>query len=269
MKIIEVENLQKKYSNFLLDIKNLTINEGMVVGILGNNQTGKTTFIKCLLGIIKNYKGTVNLNVDYQDIGIVLDNVFFPDTLKPQDIALIMQDIYNNWDQTLYNNYLQKYFLTNKKIKTLKIDEKKKLEIIVALAHHPKLLVIDDITTLMDSRTRREIIELLLEYLKNKKNTLIISTHNPLDLEHLIDRIIILDKGKIIFDEDYVNSNYATLECKEEILLKLNKEDIISLQKNRDTYQVLIKNKHKYLELKENKINLEDLIVLITKGASK
>ncbi len=271
-KAIEIKDLIKSYPNFTLNIKNLTINKGTIVGLIGENGAGKTTLIKCLLNIITNYKGNIKL-LNKEDIGVVLDNMFFPDILNPQDIAIIMHDIYKTWDNDLYYNYLDRFNINKKEqIKKLSTGTKKKLEIATALAHKPKLLILDEPTSGLDPIIRREILDIFLDFMQDENNTILLSTHITSDLEHISDQIIFINKGNIILNEsrDDILDNYGILKCRKEEFNNISKEDIISYQKNRYDYQILIKDKKtikkKYPNFIIDNITLEDLMVLKLKG---
>jgi len=141
---IEVKNLTKEYKDFKLDNINLEIKKGCIVGLIGENGAGKTTLIKSLLNIIKISKGNIKIfDKDYikneqaikEDIGVVLDNMFFPEILSPGDINLIMKDIFKKWDEEVFNKYLKDFDLSkNKKIKEMSKGMRKKLEIATALS---------------------------------------------------------------------------------------------------------------------------------------
>ncbi len=280
-KAIEVKNLVKKYHKFTLNIPTFTINEGTIVGLIGENGAGKTTFIKCLLNIITNYEGKIKIlekerKEEYlakENIGVVLDDMFYPDILKAKDIAIIMQDIYKTWDNDLFFKYLKDFNINPKQqIKKLSKGTKKKLEIATALAHKPKLLILDEPTSGLDPVVRREILDLFLEFMQEEENTILLSTHITTDLEHIADQIIFINKGNIILNEtrDEILDNYGILKCSKEEFNTIPKEDIISYQKNRYDYQILIKDKKKMKKKYSNfiidNITLEDLMVLKIRG---
>lgn len=127
-KVIEIRNLQKKYDKkFELGKIDIDIPGGMIVGLIGENGAGKTTLIKSILNIIKIDEGEIKIfGKDYkkeeikENIGVVLDNVFFPEVLNAKDINSSMKSIYKNWDSKLYFSYLEEFNLpTNKPIKSL------------------------------------------------------------------------------------------------------------------------------------------------------
>lgn len=279
---IEIKNLTKKYDGFKLDNINLNIPKGLIIGLIGENGAGKTTLIKSILNIITIDKGSIKIfDKDYkkedylikEDIGVVLDDMFFPEILNAKDICCIMKDIYKNWDSNLYYNYLSKFDVpTSKKIKDLSKGMRKKLEIVTALSHKPKLLVLDEPTSGLDPVVRDEVLDLFLDFIQEEDNTILLSTHITSDLEHIADRIVFIDKGKLIMDEsrDDILDNYGILKCDIDYFNNIDKKDIISYKKGKYEYQILVANrdkiKNKYKDCILDKITLEELMVLVIKG---
>ena len=279
---IEIKNLTKKYDGFKLDNINLNIPKGLIIGLIGENGAGKTTLIKSILNIINIDKGSIKIfDKDYkkedylikEDIGVVLDNMFFPEILNAKDICCIMKDIYKNWDSNLYYNYLSKFDVpTSKKIKDLSKGMRKKLEIVTALSHKPKLLILDEPTSGLDPVVRDEVLDLFLDFIQEEDNTILLSTHITSDLERIADRIVFIDKGKLIMDEsrDDILDNYGILKCDIDYFNNIDKKDIISYRKGKYEYQILVANrekiKNKYKDCILDKITLEELMVLVIKG---
>jgi len=280
---LEIKNLVKSYDNkFELGKINLTIPSGTIVGLIGENGAGKTTLIKLLLNIIKKDEGTIKIwDKDYieeeislkEEIGVVLDNMFFPEILTPIDINSIMKDVHKNWDSELYKKYLEIFKLPpNKKINTFSKGMRKKLELATALSHHPKLLILDEPTSGLDPVIRKELLDIFLDFVQDEKHTILISSHITTDLENIADKIIFIDQGKIILNDnkDDLLEDYGILKCDIDDFNSIEKEDIISYTNNKYYYEILIKNKEKlkkkYKEKIIDKITLEDLMVLMIKG---
>lgn len=281
--VIEIKKLTKKYDeNFQLGEINLTIPSGTIVGIIGENGAGKTTLIKTILNIINADSGEIKIfgkntkqfeNVIKEDIGVVLDNMFFPEILTIKDINSCMRAIYRNWDSELFDKYLKSFSLPkNKLIKTLSKGMRKKLEIITALSHKPKLLILDEPTSGLDPVTRNDIMDIFLDFIKDDQHTIILSTHITTDLEHIADKIIFINEGKIVFDKerDELIDNYGILRCSKDDFKKLDKSNIISYKSNKYSYDVLIDNKNNYSKklkgLTIDKVTLEEIMILILKG---
>lgn len=277
--IIEVKDLVKKYDRFKLDIPNLVVPKGTIVGLIGENGAGKTTLIKSLLNIINIDSGKIELfkqnykEINNEKIGVVLDDMFFPEILTPQDLEIILKDIYKKWDSKLYNDYLKEFDLPKKKIiKELSKGMRKKLEIATALAHHPDLLILDEPTSGLDPVVRNEILDIFLNFIQDENKGILLSTHITSDLEHVADKIIFIDQGKILLDEvrDDILDNYAIIKCNEEDYQKIDSNDVIAFKKYKYNYDVLVKDRKKmqkkYKDLVIDKITLEELMVLMIKG---
>lgn len=280
--VIEIKDLKKNYPGFSLDIDELKIPAGVVIGLIGENGAGKTTLIKLILNIIKKESGKIkifNKNVEEQelqikeDIGVVLDNTFFPEILNSKDINSIMKDIYKNWDSKLFYKYLQDFGIKDNQIlKTMSKGMRKKVEIATALSHHPKLLILDEATSGLDPIVRNEVLDLFLNFIEDEEHTIILSTHITSDLEHIADYIVFINKGKIVLNEklNEIIDNYGILKCNIEDFDKIDKSDIMSYRKNKYNYEILISNKNKcknkYKEYVIDKITIEDLMLLIVKG---
>lgn len=281
--IIEIKNLKKKYDDkFELDKIDITIPKGVIVGLIGENGAGKTTLIKSMLNIIKIDNGEINIfGKDYkkeekaikEDIGVVLDNMFFPELLNAKDINNSMKNIYKNWDSKLYFSYLKEFDLPESKpLKSMSKGMRKKLEIVSALAHKPKLLILDEPTSGLDPVVRSEVLEIFQKFIQDEQHSILLSTHITSDLEHIADEIIFIDKGKKVLQKsrDEIIDNYGILKCDIDYFPNIDKKDIIAYKKTKYTYEILIDNKEqasrKYNSCVIDKITLEDLMVLVVKG---
>lgn len=280
---IEVNHLVKKYDDkFKLGDLTLKISSGQIIGLIGENGAGKTTLIKLILNIITKDSGDIKIfGKDYklheneikQDLGVVLDDMFFPEILTAKDISLVMKDVYKNWDDNIYHDYLKSFDIPlDKQIKKLSKGMRKKLEIITALSHNPKLLILDEPTSGLDPVVRNEILDMFLKFIKDDDHTILLSTHITTDLEHVADHIIFIDNGLKILDSprDEIIDNYGILKCDIDYFNKIDKKDIIKYKKNKYDYQILIndvnKMKKKYKTCVFDKITLEDLMLLMIKG---
>ena len=281
--VIEINGLKKKYDNeFQLGEINISIPSGYIIGLIGENGAGKTTFIKSILNIINPDMGEIKIfnknskkyeSLIKEDIGVVLDDIFFPELLTANDINLIMRENYKNWDKELFYKYLNDFDLpSTKKIKSLSKGMRKKLEIATSLAHHPKLLILDEPTSGLDPVVRDDILEVFLNFIKDENHTILLSTHITSDLEHIADKIIFIDKGQILLyeDKDELLDNYGILKCDIDAFDKISKEDIISYKKNKYNYEILVNDRNKlskkYKNLIIDKITIDELMVLIIKG---
>ncbi len=279
--ILEIKNLCKKYDNF--ELKNITFDlpKGMIMGFIGENGAGKTTTIKAILDIIK-YNGEIKIfGLDNhkndkkikEDIGVVLDDMFFPEILTPNDINDTMKGIYENWDSKMFYDYLNEFsLLPNKQIKTFSKGMRKKLEIASALSHHPKLLILDEPTSGLDPVARSEVIQIFQSFIEKDDCSILLSSHITTDLEHIADYITFINNGEIVLSKttSELLDKYGIVKCSESEFKKIDKKDYIKYKKSKYEYEVLIENKKdfksKYNISIIDKITLDDLMVLMIKG---
>lgn len=280
--VLEIKNLSKKYANFELKNVSFSLPKGMIMGFIGENGAGKTTTIKAILDIIKSYQGEIKIfGLDNrkneaqvkEDIGVVLDDMFFPEILTPNDINKTMKGIYKNWDSQMFYAYLEKFsLLPNKQIKTFSKGMRKKLEIITALAHHPKLLILDEPTSGLDPVARSEVIAIFQSFIEKDDCSIFLSSHITTDLEHIADYITFINNGEIVLSKttDELLNNYGIGKCSEKEFQKIAKKDYIKYRKTKYEYEVLVENKKafkaKYNIAVIDKITLDDLMVLMIKG---
>ena len=282
-KAIEIKNLVKRYDdNFQLGELNLDIPSGEIIGLIGENGASKTTLIKSILDILRINKKKKkifgkdiknNETLIKEDIGVVLDNTFFPEVLNAKDIDSVMKSIYKSWDSKLYYDYLKEFNIpVTSIIKKLSKGMRKKLEIATALAHHPKLLILDEPTSGLDPVVRNEVLDIFLKFIADDEHTILFSTHITSDLEHIADEIVFIDKGKVLINKtrDEILDNYGILKCNLDEFIKIDKSDYMAYKKNKYNYEILVSDRNKvskkYKNMVVDKITLEDLMVLMIKG---
>ncbi len=280
--ILEIKSLSKKYKDFELKDINLELPKGTIMGLIGENGAGKTTTIKSILDIIKNYQGEIKIfGLDNrkddekikEDIGVVLDDMFFPEILVPNDINSILKNVYKNWDSPIFYKYLEDFGLPkNKQIKTFSKGMRKKLEIATALSHHPKLLILDEPTSGLDPVARNEVIDIFQDFMQNEECGILLSSHITTDLEHIADYITFINNGEIVLSKtkDELIDEYGIVKCTEKEFKEIDDKDYIKYKKTKYEYEVLVENKKefnkKYTINTIDKITLEDLMVLMIKG---
>ena len=279
---IEVNNLSKKYDGFELKNINFAVPKGSIVGFVGENGAGKTTTIKSILNIT-NANGNIKiLGKDIkqhekeikQNIGVVLDDSFLSDYLTAKQINSIMKDIYKEWNESKYINYLKQFNLpTNKLLKDYSSGMKMKLKIATAISHNPKLLILDEPTSGLDPVVRNEILDIFRNYIEeDETRSIFISTHITTDLEHISDYIVFIEKGEIIFNIPTAEllENYGIIKCSKEEFLNIDKQDYIRFKKEKYQYEVLTDNKENIIKKYDittiDKPSIEDIMLLYVKG---
>lgn len=208
-KIIEVKGLSKEYNTFSMKNVTFSIEYGKIAGLIGQNGNGKTTIIKCLLNLTSFY-GDIKVfnksNVKYEkeikeDIGIVFDELPFDECLNAYKISKIMKSIYKNWSKETFKIYLDRFKLPdNQKIKEYSRGMKTKLMLAVALSHEAKLLILDEPTSGLDPVFRKEILDVLNQFVADGNKSVLFSTHITGDLEQIADDIIFVNNGELIYN---------------------------------------------------------------------
>ena len=279
---IEVNNLSKKYDTFELKNINFTVPKGSIVGFVGENGAGKTTTIKSILNIT-NSSGSIKIlgkNIKQyekeikQNIGVVVDDSFLSEYLTAKQINSIMKDIYNEWNENKYINYLKQFNLPiNKLLKDYSSGMKMKLKIATAISHNPKLLILDEPTSGLDPVVRNEILDIFRNYIEeDETRSIFISTHITTDLEHISDYFVFIKNGEIIFNLPTIEllENYGIIKCSKEDFSKIDEQDYIRFKQEKYQYEVLTDNKENIIKKYDittiDKPSIEDIMLLYVKG---
>ena len=282
---IELQGVCKSYGDFALQDLNLTLPGGAIMGLIGENGAGKTTAIKCILGMTRPDSGTVTvlgqpMGPDSaalrQEIGVVLDECFFHDTLRPKDLSPILAPIYRGWDRELYWDCLARYGLPeNKLIREFSRGMKMKLSLAAALAHRPRLLVLDEATAGLDPVVRDEILDEFLAFISDEDHAILMSSHITSDLEKIADYVTFLHAGKLLLTKpkDELLWKYGVLRCGEEQFQKLDGSEVLAWQKKDYSYDVLVPDREellrRYPEAVVDRATMDEILLLYVKGAQK
>ena len=281
MTSIEISNLQKNYKNFSLTIDELNIKTGFITGFIGPNGSGKTTTIKSLFGMIKPDFGKIKIfNTDItkdtktkEDIAYVGDESGFLEESKLSSIHKIISKFYPNWDEELYKKYIKKFKINEfKNYKDLSKGQKKQFELIMALSHHPKLLIMDEPTSSLDPIIRNEFLELIQEHMEIDNMTVFYSTHITTDLDKCADYIVMIYNGKILLkgEKDNILNNHVIVKSKKDLIDNSIKKHFISLKENAFGFEGLVSNRKNDYELFGveaiyEKCSLEDILLYYTR----
>ncbi|NLI56451.1 ABC transporter ATP-binding protein [bacterium] len=229
MKVIEVNNLIKNYGKIkAVDGVSFDVNEGEIFGMVGPNGAGKTTTIECIEGLRKPDEGIINvLNLNpstdrekfYEKVGVQLQETNYQDKIKVYEICELFASLYKK--PLNYTDLLKRFGLYDFKngfVMKLSGGQKQKLSIILALISNPEIIFLDEITTGLDPKARRDMWEIVKE-LKDEGKTIFLTTHYMEEAEFLCDRVAIIDKGKIV-----------ELDTPEKLIEKSGIEDMISFE---------------------------------------
>lgn len=210
-----LKEITKKFGNIeALRGVSLSLKKGEIVGLLGPNGAGKSTLMKILTGYYKQWdgKGTLfnkdlktELKIIQQNVGYLTENNPLYQEMYVQEYIKYTADLYRlinpKIEELIKQIGLSEY--KHKKIQTLSKGYKQRVGLAAALIHNPKLLILDEPTTGLDPNQILEIRKLIRAF--GKEKTVLLSTHILQEVDALCDRVIIINKGKIVFDNQLKN----------------------------------------------------------------
>ena len=184
--ILELQDLSKAFpkSDFKLENFSYSLPYGAIGGFVGENGAGKTTTIGCILNTMRRDGGTVKLfgremtDADTEireKIGVVYDGDNFPGYWSAKQLSRVMEGIYRQWDNALFQKYLEDFRLpAGQKIKHYSRGMTMKLAVAAALSHHPELLVLDEATSGLDPVMRDEMLDVFLEFVQEENHSILL-----------------------------------------------------------------------------------------------
>ena len=249
--IIETNNIEKKYNKFIaLDNLNLKIKKGDIYGLIGKNGAGKTTLIRILCGLQKPTGGSYNIyGISNNDknildarkkIGAIVETPSIYLDMSAKENMKMQYDIigipsYDDIDDLL--NFVGLKNTDKKKAKDFSLGMKQRLAIAIALSGNPDFLILDEPINGLDPEGIIEIRELILKLNKEKKITILISSHIQDELSKIATKYGFIDNGKIIKE---ITKNQLKEVCQKRIEIKVDnpKEFIKYLENNNKRYEV-------------------------------
>lgn len=282
---LEVCHLTKDYGSFKLDDVSFTVPGGTIMGLIGENGAGKSTTIKCILNLIHRDGGEISVfgldairdeRAVKSQVGVVLDESLFHDTLNPVQIGKILSKLYPNWDGACYGDYLRKFELPEKKtVKTFSRGMKMKLAIAAAFAAQPRLLILDEATSGLDPVIRDEILDEFLNFIQDEDHAILISSHITSDLEKAADYVTYLHKGRVVLSgaKDELLDSYGKLVCSRADLERVDRSLLAGSRVGQFGCEALVKDRHAFARhypgLTVDPATLEDIMVFTGKGDAK
>ncbi len=208
---VTVEGLAKRFGKQEV-IHNLSLNvaRGSAFGFLGPNGAGKTTTLKLLMGLLRREGGTVHvLGVDpavddetvKRCVGYVPEQQFIYRWMRVNDAIRFCRPLYPTWSDARCAELLKLFGLDPaKKVKELSKGSVVKLALLLAMAHEPELLILDEPMAGLDPLVRDDLLDGVLRTLCDQERTLIFSSHSMADVQRMADRIGIIDEGALLYD---------------------------------------------------------------------
>src|SRR5262245_2213618 len=209
--MLEITNLRKKYGGFALGPIDMTLEPGTVHGLIGPNGAGKTTLFRAVMGTVRRDQGLVKVGGRKADassgewkrqIGYIGDYTPLFEHWSGARNLQAFAAFYNNWSEDTAESLASRLELDlSQKVGAYSTGQRTKLAIILALAHHPSLLLLDEPANGLDPVTRDTFMEVLFEQLRNEELTVLYATHHISEIEPMVDRLILISDGRILAHE--------------------------------------------------------------------
>ena len=280
---IEIKGLCKNYKDFSL--RNVTFNVpcGTIMGFIGENGAGKTTTLKSILGLIHTDGGSIRVlgkdpvsgrRAIGEDIGVVLDGGFFYEGMRTKDISVVMARLHPRWDASLFETYCRRFSLPDAKpFKEFSKGMRAKLSLVTALAHSPRLLVLDEATSGLDPVVRSEMLDLFLEFIQDETHSILLSSHITSDLEKIADYVTFIHQGQIVFSEskDDMMQAYGVVKCSKANEALLDRAHVKGRRESKFDVELLVDNKNAvhraHPSLLVEQASIDDIMTFFAKGA--
>lgn len=278
--MLKLTNISKRLGTFHLEQISFELPPGYIMGLIGLNGAGKTTLLYLILGLYRPDEGSISIEgktyeTDRKEILETVGTVLAEDLFNGYDTLLHNAGqygkYYKNYEESLLCQYLSRFALCpDKKFSELSKGEKLKFQLAFALAHHPKLLVLDEPTGNFDPEFRSEFFSILKEFIADGTNSVILATHLTEDLDRMADYIVYLEKGKLLLAEDIetLRQQYRLLVGETYKLKLLPKESIIYMEETAYGTRALIRHRNRNIydrELAVTVPSIEEIMYFMTK----
>jgi ABC-2 type transport system ATP-binding protein len=280
MNVIETKGLCRSFgaTPAVLGL-DLQVPEGSVFGLLGENGSGKTTTIRMIMGSLVPHDGEVRvwghdpLRIPLRErarIGCVWDEMELPAWMRLREAMDLHASYFPQWDALQAQELLKRFELNLRApFGTLSKGQKRRFLLLLAVAQHPDLLVLDEPSSGLDVAVRRQFLDLLMELANTRRLTILISSHILSDVERIIDRVAFIKAGRLVRQDSLEDLkaqvkrlHVATVDA--EALLR-QRFEVLSLQRNADGLLAVVNDfapeKLAGLEARVEHLNLEELFL--------
>lgn len=209
--VVEVDDLSRQFGTTLaLDHVHYQAGEGRAYGLVGVNGAGKTTLIKHLLGLLRAKSGSVRIfgrdPVHHPvevlgQIGYLSEQRDLPEWMSIEQLMRYTRAYYPNWDNDYAFELLETFHLDHSnKIKDLSKGMRAQVGLVAAVAHRPRLLILDEPSSGLDAMVREDILDAIVRTVSDDGRTVIFSSHLLDEVERMSDHITMIDAGRVVLD---------------------------------------------------------------------
>lgn len=223
--VIQVSELTRRFgATTALDSVSMSVTRGVVHGLVGANGAGKTTLIKHLLGLLRAESGSVHVfGLDpvadpvgvLSRLGYLSEDRDLPGWMCVDELFKYSAAFYPAWDETHAEELQQAFALdATAKVKNLSKGQKARAGLLIALAHRPELLVLDEPSTGLDPIVRKDIVGAIIRTIADEGRTVLFSSHLLEEVEQVADHVTMIDRGRIVLSEplDVIRESFRSLD---------------------------------------------------------
>lgn len=220
--ILEARDLTKRFGAIdALQQIDLETRQGSIVGLVGKNGSGKTTLLRHAVGLYLPTSGTISTlgarsdrlgHEELSRLGFVPQEIRLLEWMTVRQHLRFVESFYPRWDRTREAMLLEELELDPEaRVGVLSSGNLQKLVLVLAVCHHPQLLLLDEPASSLDPIARGRLLEFLLEMVRDDHATIVISSHVLRDVEKVVDWVVCLDKGRLVTDAslDDLKETYA------------------------------------------------------------
>ena len=282
--VLQVKDLHKKFKDFEIKHISFSLEAGYIMGFIGRNGSGKTTIMKLIQNVVVKNAGTVticgydNRNQEIKaknEIGFVADDCPFVKTFSLYENAELFGKYYKNFDKERFSSLLSRFGLEgNQNVLSLSKGMESRFQLAFALAHEPKLLIMDEPNDGLDPIFRREFLSLLQELVEEEKMGILFSTHITSDLDKVADYITLIDGGELVFtqDKESLMKRYRIIKGDLDLLKRIPADAFLGVRRYREGFEAMTDQLDKvkpYLRPTDNMVlqraTLEDIMYYYNK----
>ena len=268
--VLQVRGLRKHFRDFRIEDISFDIPVGYIMGFIGRNGAGKTTIMKLIQNVIVKDGGEVKVcGYDNRrqevkaknEIGFIVDGSPFMKRYSLLENGELFGKYYKNFDINCFQMYLSRFKLDpNKNILSLSKGMESRFQLAFALAHSPRLLIMDEPTDGLDPIFRREFLNLLQELIVEERMGVLFSTHITSDLDKVADYITLVDDGKLILsqDKETLLERFHILKGDKHLLERIPKDYFVAVRRHSHGFEAMTE---KYEQIRQF-VNITDNLMI-------